>query len=38
MQRTLMQPRDNWQQRVEGAGLTFHSPEDLAAQGCGLLG
>ena len=33
MQRKLMQPRDNWQQRVEGAGLTFHSPEDLAAQG-----
>ena len=33
MQRKLMEPRDNWQQRVENAGLTFHSPEDLDAEG-----
>lgn len=33
MQRKLMQPRDQWQKRVENAGLTFHSPEDLAAEG-----
>lgn len=33
MQRRVMQPRDNWQAKVELAGLTFHSPEDLQAEG-----
>ena len=31
MQRISIQPRQNWQEKVESAGLTFHSPADLAA-------
>lgn len=31
MQRVEHTPRPNWQAKVETAGLTFHSPEDLAA-------
>lgn len=33
MQRITIAPRSDWQGRVEQLGLTFHSPEDLAAQG-----
>src|ERR1700761_3099443 len=33
MQRHIATPRSNWQKAVEVDGLTFHSPEDLAAQG-----
>jgi glutathionylspermidine synthase len=33
MQRNPSIPRPNWQHTVEVDGLTFHSPEDLAAQG-----
>ena len=29
MQRTSLTPRDDWQQKVESAGLTFHSPEGM---------
>ena len=29
MQRISLSPRDNWQQKVESAGLTFHSPEGM---------
>ncbi len=29
MQRISLTPRDNWQQKVESAGLTFHSPEGM---------
>ncbi len=31
MRRITMQPRPDWQKKVETAGLTFHSPEDLSA-------
>ena len=30
MQRISMTPRDNWQQKVERQGLTFHSPSAMA--------
>ena len=33
MQRQTVQPRSGWQNKIEAAGLTFHSPDDLAAQG-----
>ena len=29
MQRISLAPRDDWQQKVESAGLTFHSPEGM---------
>jgi glutathionylspermidine synthase len=29
MQRIPLTPRDDWQQKVESAGLTFHSPEGM---------
>jgi glutathionylspermidine synthase len=29
MQRICLTPRDDWQQKVESAGLTFHSPEGM---------
>jgi glutathionylspermidine synthase len=29
MQRISLVPRDNWQQKVESAGLTFHSPAEM---------
>ena len=29
MQRISLTPRDDWQQKVESAGLTFHSPEGM---------
>ena len=29
MQRISLTPRDDWQQKVESAGLTFHSPESM---------
>jgi glutathionylspermidine synthase len=29
MQRISITPRDDWQQKVESAGLTFHSPEGM---------
>ncbi len=31
MRRVSLQPRPDWRSRVETAGLTFHSPEDLNA-------
>ena len=31
MQRISLTPRDDWQSKVESAGLTFHSPEEWLA-------
>lgn len=37
MRRVSMQPRPDWRSKVETAGLTFHSPEDLAVAAPGAV-